>query len=180
MGWATARTASVLWRSCTIVMMYGGGLACHSGLWQCSGMRPRVDIITLGVTDLDQARRFYVGGLGWEPVFEVPDEIIFIQVGHGLLLGLFTGLEDDLGGVRLGSPGAAPVTLAHNVATDAEVGEILVRAEAAGGRVVKPAQQSAVGFLHGYFADPFGFYWEVACNPGITVADDGRVVFGSA
>lgn len=141
-------------------------------------MRPRLDIITLGITDLDLARRFYVDGLGWEPTLDVPGEVIFIQVGHGLLLGLFTGLEDDLGGVELGKPSEAPVTLAHNVDTDAQVRDVLARAEAAGGRIVKTAQQSAVGFLHGYFADPFGFYWEVACNPGITVDDDGRVVFG--
>lgn len=140
-------------------------------------MKPRVHIITLGVPDLDEARRFYVDGLGWSPSLDVPDEVIFIQVGHGLLLGLFTGLQDDLGGVALGDPRRAPVTLAHNVATDDEVGEALSRAEAAGGRIVKPAQRSAVGFIHGYFADPFGFYWEVACNPGLTFGDDGRVVF---
>lgn len=143
-------------------------------------MDQRVDIITLGVADLDVARRFYLDGLGWEATLDVPGEVIFIQVGHGLLLGLFTGLAQDLGGVELGDPSAAPVTLAHNVPADAQVGEVLVRAEAAGGRIVKPAQPSAVGFVHGYFADPFGFYWEVACNPGITVDEDGRVVFGSA
>lgn len=143
-------------------------------------MDQRVDIITLGVADLDVARRFYVDGLGWEPTLDVPDEVIFIQVGHGLLLGLFTGLAQDLGGVGLGDPSAAPVTLAHNVTTDAEVGRVLARAEAAGGRIVKAAQPSAVGFVHGYFADPFGFYWEVACNPGIAVDADGRVVFGPA
>lgn len=143
-------------------------------------MKPHVDIITLGVTDLDLARSFYVTGMGWEPTLDVPNEVIFIQVGHGLLLGLFTGLEDDLGGVELGSPSRAPVTLAHNVSSDAKVREVLARAESAGGRIVKPAQHSAVGFLHGYFADPFGFYWEVACNPGITVDDTGRVIFGAA
>lgn len=141
-------------------------------------MDQRVNIITLGVTDLDLARRFYIEGLGWEPTLDVPDEVIFVQVGHGLLLGLFTGLAEDLGGVALGDPVRAPVTLAHNVTTDDEVGRVLAQAEAAGGRIVKPAQPSAVGFVHGYFADPFGFPWEVACNPGITVADDGRVVFG--
>lgn len=143
-------------------------------------MQPRVDIITLGVPDLDRARRFYVDGLGGEPTLEVADEIMFIQVGHGLLLGLFIGLEDDLGGVSLGDPSQAPITLAHNVGSDAEVREVLDRAAAAGGRIVKPAQQSAVGFLHGYFADPFGFLWEIACNPGLTVDDDGRVDFGEA
>lgn len=143
-------------------------------------MEQRVQIITLGVTDLDEAHRFYVDGLGWEPTLEVPDEIIFIQVGHGLLLGLFTGLEEDLGGVSLGDPSQAPVTLAHPVDSDAAVGEVLDRAQAAGGRIIKPAQQSAVGFVHGYFADPFGFLWEIGHNPDITIDDEGQVAFGNS
>ena len=53
------------------------------------GMEPRVHIITLGMPDLAAARRFYVEGLGWEPTMEVPGEIVFLRVGHGLLLGLW-------------------------------------------------------------------------------------------
>jgi hypothetical protein len=70
------------------------------------------------------------------------------------------------------------MTLAHNVGSDAEVGEVLAAAEAAGGTVLKPAQLGEVGFVHGFFADPAGFRWEVAHNPGLVFGDDGSVTFG--
>jgi catechol 2,3-dioxygenase-like lactoylglutathione lyase family enzyme len=49
------------------------------------------NVITLGVRDLAAARRFYVDGLGWKPTLDVPGEVVFIQIGHGLLLSLPVG-----------------------------------------------------------------------------------------
>lgn len=150
-----------------------------------AGMQPRVDIITLGVPDLAAARRFYVDGLGWQPTFEVPGDIIFLLIGHGLVLGLWPDgeMERDI------APGAAtttrsahaapiPMTLAHNVGSDAEVAEVLAAAEAAGGTVLKAAQRGEVGFVHGFFADPVGFRWEIAHNPGWVINSDGTVSIG--
>lgn len=144
-------------------------------------MEPRVHIITLGMPDLAAARRFYVDGLGWEPTMEVPGEIVFLRVGHGLLLGLWRAdaLERDIDASVAARPstGPAPMSLAHNVGSDAEVAEVLARAEAAGGTVLKRAQRGEVGFVHGYFADPAGFRWEVAHNPGLVFHPDGSVSF---
>jgi catechol 2,3-dioxygenase-like lactoylglutathione lyase family enzyme len=144
-------------------------------------MDPRIDLITLGVGDLDQARRFYVDGLGWEPLLEVAGEVYFIQVGHSRVLALF-GADDlvaDMGG---GPPADAPrgagVTLAQIVGSVPEVGELIARAEAAGATVIKPAQDTEWGGHHGYFADPSGFVWEIAYNPGFHVDADGRVRMG--
>jgi uncharacterized protein len=147
-------------------------------------MQPRVDIITLGVPDLDAARKFYVEGLGWQTVFDVPGEVVFIQVGHGLLLGLFgaADLDADSGGSPRDKPGngphtvAPPMSLAHIVATEPEVGELLRQAEEAGGSILKPPQRADFGGFHGYFADPAGFRWEVATNSGWHVEADGTVV----
>ncbi len=63
-------------------------------------MDTRVDFITLATGDLDAARRFYVDGLGWTPTLDVPGEIIFFQIGYGLMLGLFDAqaFAADLGG----------------------------------------------------------------------------------
>jgi uncharacterized protein len=144
-------------------------------------MEPRVHIITLGMPDLAAARRFYVDGLGWQPTMEVPDEIVFVRVGHGLLLGLWRAeeLERDVHPDAPPPPaaGPAPMSLAHNVGSDAEVAEVLARAEAAGGTVLKRAQLGEVGFVHGYFADPAGFRWEVAHNPSLVFRPDGTVSF---
>jgi uncharacterized protein len=41
--------------------------------------------------------------------------------------------------------------------------------------VLKPAQRAAFGGFHGYFADPSGFRWEVATNPGWSVDAAGQV-----
>ena len=143
-------------------------------------MDQQVHLITLGVPDLAAARDFYVNGLGWSSAFEVPGEVIFIQVGHGLLLSLFgaAALEADIG-PRAGSAcGPAPVTLAQVVATEDQVVAVLAAAEAAGATILKPAQHADFGGFHGYFADPAGFRWEVATNPGWSVAPDGTVSIG--
>lgn len=140
-------------------------------------MQPRVHIITLGVSDLDRAKHFYVDGLGWPAMLHVPDEVIFVQVGPGLLLGLFTGLAEDAGVAGFSDPASAPISLAHNVDTEDQVATVLAQAKASGGTIVKQAQPSAVGFVHGYFRDPFGFLWEIACNPGLTFHPDGRIEF---
>ncbi|WP_265520772.1 VOC family protein [Oerskovia flava] len=143
-------------------------------------MEPRVSLVTLGVRDVARARTFYVDGLGWDPLTEVPAEVVFVQVGHGLLLSLWRRSDllaesgqDGTGSDRAGS--VVPVALAHNVSSPAEVDAVLASARAAGGTVVVPAQAREWGGYSGYFADPDGFRWEVAHNPGLVVGDDGRV-----
>ena len=140
-------------------------------------MEQHVDFITLGVADLAAARRFYVEGLGWKPTFEVEGEVVFLQVGHGLLLSLWNVREmaADIGAHV--TPGSA-ATFAHNVGSDDEVQAVLDTAEAAGGTVLKPAQRAFFGGVQGYFEDPEGFRWEVAHNPGWSVDPDGTVRIG--
>ena len=143
-------------------------------------MEPRVNFITFGTHDLGAARRFYVDGLGWRPTFEVPDEVVFIQVGPGLLLALWTAdnLDADIGDGSRSSNAPAPVSFAHNVASDEEVVAVIDRARAAGGTILKEPRLSFFGGFQGYFADPSGFRWEVADNPGWSVAPDGTVAIG--
>lgn len=139
-------------------------------------MEPKVTIITLGYPDVTAARRFYVDGLGWPPVMEVPGDVVFLQVGPGVALALWRAdaLAED-SGAPVGDPGSAPLALAHNVATADEVAEVIARAEGAGATVLKPAGPVFFGGIQGYFADPAGFRWEVAWNPGWHVAPDGAI-----
>jgi hypothetical protein len=44
---------------------------------------------------------------------------------------------------------------------------------------LKEPQQADFGGFHCYFADPSGFRWEVATNPGWRVGADGRVTIGT-
>lgn len=126
-------------------------------------MQARLNFVTLVVSDLERARRFYVEGLGWAAAF-AGEEISMIHVGHKLVLSLWSeaGAREEIGEVTRG--GTLPFTLAHNVGSPREVDEALEAARAAGG-VVHAAQQRVWGGYSGYFVDPDGFRWEVAFNP---------------
>jgi uncharacterized protein len=130
-------------------------------------MDPRVSFITLAVPDLDAARAFYVDGLGWEAALEVEGDVLMIMVGDKLVLSLWAeaGFEGEVGPIRRGE-GHVPVTLAHNVPTREEVYAALDLARAAGASYVGTPEEREWGGYTGYFADPAGFRWEVATNPG--------------
>lgn len=140
-------------------------------------MEQRLSLITLGVPDLEEARRFYLEGLGWTPVLDVAGQVAFLQVAPGVLRSLFdaTELAADIGDGRAAAPAVGNVTLAHNVGSEAAVDAVLAEAVAAGATLLKPAQRAAWGGYHGYFADPAGTPWEVAFNPALVVDDDGAV-----
>jgi uncharacterized protein len=130
-------------------------------------MEPRVSFVTLAVGDLDRTRRFYVGGLGWQPALDVPGDVLMFRVGARLVLSLWVeaAFEAEVGPIGRGD-GLAPVTLAHNVATRAEVDAVLDAARSAGADPVGDAVEREWGGYTGYFADPDGYRWEVAENPG--------------
>lgn len=132
-------------------------------------MEPRVSFITLAVDDLYATRQFYVEGLGWPTELDVPGEVIMIKVGERLILSLWAAseFEDEVGQISRGV-GLAPITLAHNVGSPAEVDAVLETARAAGADPVKPGEHRSWGGYTGYFGDPTGFRWEVAYNPGLT------------
>lgn len=129
-------------------------------------MDASMSMLTLGVRDLSVARRFYVDGLGWAPAFEVEGDVCFIKVGPGLLLGLWSrdALSAEAGGVYTGDE-PAPISLAHMVPDAESVTRVLDDAVAAGATLITPATAREWGGVTGYFADPDGYRWEVACNP---------------
>ena len=142
-----------------------------------------MSLVTLGVADLTVTRSFYVDGLGWTPVLEVPDDVIFIQVGHGLLLSLWNSNDmiAEAGPIvdARGGDGAPPITLGHLCTDEAAVDAVLESAARAGSPRVLPGERRAWGGYSGYFSDPDGYRWEVAHNPGLRVAADGTVSIGS-
>ena len=139
-------------------------------------MEPRISLITLGVSDLERALRFYRDGLGW-PVSSASVEgvVAFFRTG-GTVLALWsrTALAEDAHLPPEGS-GFGGIALAHNVRTREAVDAVLAEAVAAGGRVLKPGTEAEWGGYSGYFADPDGYPWEVAWNPGFPFAADGSL-----
>jgi uncharacterized protein len=140
-------------------------------------MEQRLSLVTLGVADLERARRFYEDGLGWRRG-NTHDEVAFYQLG-GMILALW-GRDALAQDARL--PGAdsgfGGIALAYNTRTRDEVDTVLAEAAAAGARILKPAGDTFWGGYTGYFADPDGHLWEVAWNPDWTIAADGSVRLG--
>jgi uncharacterized glyoxalase superfamily protein PhnB len=52
---------------------------------------------------------------------------------------------------------------------------MVARVLAAGGTLVRAPKVAIFGGLSAYVADPAGFRWEIAHNPGWAVAPDGTV-----
>ncbi len=73
------------------------------------------------------------------------------------------------------TPGA--YALAHNVTTPEGVQPVMDALLAAGGTLLRAADEPAHGGLRGYVADPDGHAWEIAWQPMIHIGDDGRVSF---
>ena len=132
--------------------------------WGSNSVDQRISLVTLGVEDLSRARDFYQA-MGWVAGLEPDDEIVFFQAG-GMVFGLWT---------KVGGHGAPGIELAHNVRSPDEVDAVLSEAEHAGGKVVRPGHEAVWGGYTGAFADPEGYVWEIAHNPGWELMEDGSV-----
>jgi hypothetical protein len=130
-------------------------------------MDPHLSVVTLVVRDLAKSRAFYIDGLGWPVEVESPDEVVMVRVGDKVVLSLWqeAAAVGELGPIGR-AEGAPAFTLAHNVATTADVDRVLGEARSAGATVVAQGALRDWGGYSGYFVDPDGFRWEIAHNPG--------------
>ena len=141
-------------------------------------MEPRISIVTLGVADLARAHRFYHSGLGFPTSAGEDADIVFFRTG-GTCLALYPldKLAADVSPAQRANRGDFPgIILAHNTRSMAEVDAVLAQAEAAGGAIEKPAQDTSWGGYSGYFSDPDGYLWEVAHADSWRFNPDGSLV----
>jgi len=133
--------------------------------------------VTLGVADMAKARAFYET-LGFKASGQSNEHVTFFQAG-GMIFGLYgrAALAADAG-VDDSTPGFSGVALAYNGRDKAEVDAVLAEAVAAGGTLIKEAEDVFWGGYSGYFADPDGHLWEVAWNPFFPIAEDGSISLG--
>ena len=134
-------------------------------------MKPRLTVLTLGVSDLARALTFYQDGLGWPTPGIIGDEyehgaVVFIDLQPGLRLALWPreSLAHDTG-LPLGAPSATELSLGYNVDSRDEVDEVMAHARRAGAKILKPAGETFWGGYSGYFQDPDDHVWEVVWNP---------------
>jgi len=137
-------------------------------------MEQRLSLVTLGVRDLAASRAFYKR-LGWTESPPSNDHVAFFQCG-GMVFALWgrDALAED---ARVAAPGKgfANVSLAQNVHSKEAVDAVLAEAKKAGATILKSGAEAFWGGYTGYFADPDGFAWEVAWNPGFEILPDGDI-----
>ena len=136
-------------------------------------MEQRVSLVTLGVADVARARAFYEA-LGWTTGAKPEDDVVFFQAG-GMIVALWSREQLAEDSAVSDGGGWGGVTLAHNVRSPAEVDAVLSEAEAAGATVARAGAETFWGGYSGVFVDPDGHPWEVAHNPGWTLAGDGSI-----
>ena len=127
-------------------------------------METRISLVTLGVTDLERATRFYRDVMKL-PQLQTPPEVTFFELGRTWLALYPRHLLAADAGVSAEGGGFPGFTLAHNVRSPEEVDAVLAEATKGGARLVKTGHRADWGGYTGYFADPDGFLWEVAWNP---------------
>ena len=140
-------------------------------------MEQRVSLVTLGVENLARSREFYEG-LGWRTRAEPDDDVVFFQAG-GMIVALWDRSQLAEDSVVEDAGGWGGITLAHNVRSPAEVDAVLAEAAKAGATIGRAGAETFWGGYSGVFLDPDGHPWEVAHNPGWTLADDGSIRLSS-
>lgn len=131
-------------------------------------MKPHISTIVLGVSVLARSVAFYRDGLGLPLESEAPGVVSFALGGAHLRLVMRDEIVKEAGVFDLGVAGSfGGFILEHRVETQPEVETLLNAARGAGANIVKLASDTASGGTHGFFADPDGFVWEIAWEPGL-------------
>jgi predicted enzyme related to lactoylglutathione lyase len=129
-------------------------------------MKPKINIVTIGVDDLERAFAFY------RVMFDLPDDRISAGEDHVAFfldgeLSFALLPRDELAataGQDKPVKGTAQIVLSHNAISEAEVDAILIEAVKAGGAIHTAGQTSEWGYA-GYFEDTEGNLWEVLAPP---------------
>src|SRR5438105_15880512 len=127
-------------------------------------MSLEVSAIMLGVKDLAHSKKFYGEGLGCLIEKDYP-HFVSIDLGDGsssLALYEWEAAAQDAGVSSEGS-GFRGVSFHFIVPSREDVDEVMGKAVAAGGGVVKEAGAAPWGYF-GYFSDPDGYLWKVASS----------------
>lgn len=141
----------------------------------------RMNIVCLGVKDMEKSIQFYRDGLGFktDEKDNNPKVIFFNTSGTKLELFPVELLAQD---INKNSPpkktnGFSGITLAYNAKSKKEVVEVIEQARKAGATIEKEPQEVFWGGYHGYFSDPDGYYWEVAWGPNFTFDKNDMLEF---
>lgn len=141
-------------------------------------MKPRISVVTLGVTDLEQSLAFYRDGLGLPTKGIIGREfehgaVAFFDLSGGLKLAIWA--RDDVAhdtGLPKTPVSPTSFTIGHNVVRPEEVDAVIDQARQAGAEIIKSPRDTFYGGYAGYFRDPNGHLWEVVWNPASIPANE--------
>ena len=129
-------------------------------------MKQRINLLTLGVSDLEKSMKFYQDGFGWQTQGIVGTEfengaVVMFQLDDGQMLCLYErkNLAWD-SKVNLQPESATEFSVGYFVNSDQEVDAIM-----------EQAQKAFWGGYHGYFQDIDGHLWEIGHNPSWKVQE---------
>jgi uncharacterized protein len=139
-------------------------------------MKPRLNVITLAVNDLEKSLGFYRDGLGLPTKGIIGTEFkgtesepagaaAFFELQGGLIFALYPREELAKDAKVDGASSSLEFSLGYIVGSKKEVDELLEKAQAAGATLTDNPHDRAWGIYSGYFKDPDGHLWEVIWNP---------------
>ena len=134
-------------------------------------MKQRINLLTLGVSDLKKSMKFFQKGLGWHTKGIVGTEyengaVVMFELDNGRMLCLYErkNLAWD-SNLKLQPESATEFSMGYFVNSEKEVDVIMEEAKKAGAKITKAAQKAFWGGYHGYFQDIDGHLWEIGYNP---------------
>jgi catechol 2,3-dioxygenase-like lactoylglutathione lyase family enzyme len=134
-------------------------------------MRPRIKVITLAVSDLEESLAFYRDGMGLPTQGIIGTEfedgaVVFFSMNDDLIFALYpkAALAKDAK-ISATPPSPAEFTIGHIVKSKQEVDAVMEQAEQAGATITDPPHDRFWGGYSGFFQDPDGHLWEIAWNP---------------
>ena len=140
----------------------------------------KITCICLGVRNMERSVTFYRDQLGFRTDCKEnnPRVCFFHTPGTKFELYPLDLLAKD---INPGNPPALPsgfggITLTYNVDSKDKVDEVIELVRSAGGAIIKEPQEVFWGGYHGYFADPDGYYWEVAYGPDFRFDENGLLI----
>src|SRR2546428_9217780 len=108
-------------------------------------MRPRIKVITLGVSDLEKSLAFYRDGMGLATEGIIGTEfedgaVVFFEMNDDLILALWPkkSLAKDAK-VAVSPPSPTEFSIGHNVKSKQEVDAVMKQAAKAGAKITDPA-----------------------------------------
>jgi len=134
-------------------------------------MKQRINLLTLGVSDLKKSMEFYQNGLGWQTQGIVGTEyengaVVLFELDNGRMLSLYERKNLAWDSQLILQPeSATEFSIGYFVNSSKEVDAIMNKVEKAGAKITKSAQQAFWGGYHGYFQDLDGHLWEIGYNP---------------